>query len=173
MSGAGIVVLVTGGRDFGEPWTTTDAKRLEHIARDERQQLFDVLGELHRSRSVRLVLHGACRDRVTSRLRGADGLAELWAIRNEVPYLGVPAQWTKHRKGAGPIRNSDLVDWWIEIARQGAKRGVVGPIEAVVVAFPGGSGTADLIRKASDYDVLDFTESRAPHRWKDEGEPSA
>lgn len=166
---AGIVVLVTGGRDFGEPWTTTDVKRLEHIARDERQHLFDVLGELHRSRSVRLVLHGACRDRVTSRLRGADGLAELWAIRNEVPYIGVPAKWGEHGRAAGPQRNADMVDWWIEIAVQGASRGIVGPIEAVVVACTGGRGTADLLSRVDDYVVIPArTESRAPHRWKDE-----
>jgi acyl-CoA synthetase (NDP forming) len=44
-----------------------------------------------------------------------------------------PANWKKHGKSAGPIRNQLMLD--------------VGKPD-LVIAFPGGSGTADMIRRA-------------------------
>ena len=83
-----------------------------------------VLGRLLRPGDV--VVHGAA--------RGADSLAGKVAreMGNEVrPY---PANWRLHGKAAGPIRNAEMID----LERP-----------EVVIAFPGGSGTRDMIDKAT------------------------
>jgi len=64
---------------------------------------------------------------------GADLLAIEWAICNWVPFTEYPAQWRVHGKAAGPIRNLQMLD-------EGK------PV--LVLAFPGGPGTADMVRKA-------------------------
>lgn len=64
---------------------------------------------------------------------GADADARAWAMRNDVAYLTVPAAWEQHGKAAGPLRNARML-------REGKP--------TLVVAFPGGRGTADMVRKA-------------------------
>lgn len=64
---------------------------------------------------------------------GADNLAEEWAKKNEVRYIGFPAQWDKHGKAAGPIRNKDMLDTWSP---------------EVVVAFGKGRGTDGMVKLA-------------------------
>jgi hypothetical protein len=71
---------------------------------------------------------------IRGRLSGVDALAEEWAIHNELPYIGVPALWSAQGKGAGPIRNQLIVD--SELIRPD-----------ICVAFPGGRGTADMVRR--------------------------
>jgi aspartokinase-like uncharacterized kinase len=64
--------------------------------------------------------------------KGADRLGRAWAIRNGVHYATVPALWDTYEYAAGPIRNSAML--------------LLRPTK--VVAFPGGKGTADMVRKA-------------------------
>lgn len=63
---------------------------------------------------------------------GADQLAAKWADVNGVPLVTYPALW-KQGKKAGPIRNAFML-------QDGRPD--------VVIAFPGGHGTEDMIRKA-------------------------
>jgi ABC-type sugar transport system substrate-binding protein len=65
--------------------------------------------------------------------RGADRLAEEWAKRHGVPVLSFPADWENHGRAAGSIRNQLMLD--------------AGKPD-LVVAFPGGRGTADMVRRA-------------------------
>lgn len=65
--------------------------------------------------------------------RGADSLASRWARENAVPEVCFKADWNKNGKAAGPIRNAEML----------AK----GKPD-LVVAFPGGRGTADMVAKA-------------------------
>lgn len=65
--------------------------------------------------------------------RGADRLAGAVAEAAGVPIEKYPADWDKHGRGAGPIRNQRMLD--------DAK-------PDVVLAMPGGRGTADMIRRA-------------------------
>lgn len=74
-----------------------------------------------------LVLHGGA--------LGADHLASEWAERNGVHAASVPALWKAHGKAAGPKRNAVLV----EMCRR---------LGGSVLAFPGGNGTADCVRRA-------------------------
>lgn len=97
------------------------------------EHVFAVLDEIHQAEDVLLVVEGTA--------RGADLLAEAWARSREVPYLGVPAPWATKRKAAGPIRNSQMLD----------TRTLGLPFRVpitLVVAFPGGSGTEDMVTKA-------------------------
>src|SRR3990167_9227834 len=64
---------------------------------------------------------------------GADAHAREWAMRMKVPTLTVQADWVSLGKKAGPIRNQQMIDT--------AKADIV-------LAFPGGRGTADLVRRA-------------------------
>lgn len=64
--------------------------------------------------------------------RGADSLARHWAMRNGRGTQGFRADWSLGKR-AGPLRNQRMLD------------------EAqpdLVIAFPGGRGTADMVRRA-------------------------
>lgn len=63
---------------------------------------------------------------------GADRLAGFVARSIGVEVEAHPADWKKHGKAAGPIRNQEMLDTGVD----------------VVLAFPGGKGTADMVRRA-------------------------
>jgi hypothetical protein len=65
--------------------------------------------------------------------RGADQLASIWAGRNNVPRYTFLAEWDKYGAAAGPMRNQKMID--------------KGKPD-MVLAFPGGKGTADMVRRA-------------------------
>lgn len=71
---------------------------------------------------------------VTGGAPGADRLAEEWAKANGVECVVVPADWTKHGRAAGPIRNQRMLDEHQPCA---------------VVAFPGRRGTRDMKARAA------------------------
>lgn len=76
-------------------------------------------------RGVGLVIQGDA--------QGADALARRWADTFGVPCLSFPAAWFFHGKRAGPIRNA----WMLQFGRPD-----------LVLAFPGGRGTADMVKQA-------------------------
>lgn len=84
-----------------------------------------VLNRLHTTYGITVLIHGAA--------RGADSLAATWAQQHAVECRAFPANWFKYGPAAGPIRNQQMLDE--------AKPGMF-------VAFPGGSGTADMTRRA-------------------------
>lgn len=79
---------------------------------------------LHERRRITLVIHGAA--------RGADTLAANWAASRGVEAKAYPADWDRHGKAAGHIRNAAMLTEEPD----------------GVVAFPGGRGTSDMRRKA-------------------------
>jgi hypothetical protein len=64
---------------------------------------------------------------------GADQLADRWASVYGVPVRVYPAHWERDGRAAGPIRNQRMLD-------EGKPD--------LVIAFPGGRGTADMVRRA-------------------------
>ena len=64
---------------------------------------------------------------------GADFAAGEWARANDQPYGVIPAPWRSFGKRAGPLRNAAM----LQTQRPD-----------LVLAFPGGRGTADMVRKA-------------------------
>lgn len=63
---------------------------------------------------------------------GADRLAKAWAAAEQHHCVELPACWVRWKNGAGPIRNRMMLE--------------LGP--ELVVAFPGGAGTRDMVAKA-------------------------
>lgn len=74
---------------------------------------------------VTAIRHGACPT-------GADYRADEAAQLAHVPREPMPADWSQGKK-AGPLRNQAMID-----------RGGV----SLLVAFPGGRGTEDMVRRA-------------------------
>lgn len=87
-----------------------------------------VLDAIHLQSPISLLIEGGA--------TGADEWAFLWSKRQEVPCLRHPAKWRTgtHMAGEGPIRNKAMLQWQPDL----------------VVAFPGGSGTAGMIKLAKD-----------------------
>ena len=100
-------VLVTGGRDFSN-----------------RELLFETLDRLHAAHGFTALIHGDA--------NGADRLAGEWGAVRGVTVEAHPADWKKHGRSAGPIRNQKMLEEKPDL----------------VVAFPGGRGTADMVRRA-------------------------
>lgn len=90
---------------------------------DDRTLFLDTMA-LHAD-SPEILIHGCA--------RGADTLADQWASKHAVPVLRFPARWQDEGHAAGPIRNSCM----LKLGRPD-----------LVIAFPGGDGTADLVAKA-------------------------
>lgn len=65
--------------------------------------------------------------------KGVDGDAWYWALKRELPCTIVPAQWTTLGKSAGPRRNERMLELFSVHA---------------VLAFPGGTGTANMVSVA-------------------------
>lgn len=97
---------------------------------DDRDQLFRILDAAHVANPIVCLIHGAA--------RGADSLAADWALDRDVLCNAYPADWDRDGKAAGPIRNQRMLD-------EGKPH--------IVIAFPGGRGTADMIRRAEKADI--------------------
>ena len=91
----------------------------------DTKHAYRVLDRLHRARGVDVVIEGDA--------RGADRIAGYWARRNGIDNLKFRADWEKHGVAAGTIRNGQML--------------AEGKPD-LVLAFPGGRGTADMLRRA-------------------------
>jgi hypothetical protein len=60
--------------------------------------------------------------------KGADAHARTWATKKNVRHEVYYADWKAYPKAAGPIRNKQMLDSGVDI----------------LVAFPGGNGTANM-----------------------------
>lgn len=90
----------------------------------DRSRLNLTLDALHREHRFTRLVHGGA--------RGADKLAGEWAVHNDVPVTAYPADWSLGR-GAGHIRNAEML---------------AASNPHLVVAFPGGRGTAGMVKLA-------------------------
>ena len=89
-------------------------------------------------RPVHLLLHGGA--------RGADAAIGRASQQLGWSALVMPAQWQLHGRAAGPIRNRELLEQ--AIARAEAHSSPCYQASVLVVAFPGGTGTASLVQQA-------------------------
>jgi hypothetical protein len=101
-------VLVCGGKNY-----------------DNIPYLCGFLDCFHAQVGISLIIEGGA--------TGADFHARCWAKMHNVQSETVKADWGKHGKAAGPIRNQEMLERWTP---------------DVVIAFPGGRGTADMITRA-------------------------
>lgn len=91
----------------------------------DKAALYATLDAIHEKTPITDIVHGAA--------RGADMLAHQWAYERQVRMWPCPAHWKDHGRAAGPLRN---------------KRMLTEHKIDLVVAFPGGQGTADMLRRA-------------------------
>jgi hypothetical protein len=92
---------------------------------DDYEALERELDRLHERHRFTLVIHGAA--------QGADTFAGKWAASRKIEVVKVPAQWKRYgNRAAGPIRNAEMLT----------------KAPGMVIAFRGGKGTADMVRKA-------------------------
>lgn len=102
-------ILVCGGRAF-----------------NDQTSLFNFLDSFQYVMGmVDVVIHGDA--------PGADQLAGQWARSHGITELKFPADWNKHGKAAGPIRNSIMLTEKPDF----------------VIAFPGGRGTRNMVGQAN------------------------
>jgi hypothetical protein len=95
------------------------------------------------------IISGGCSDkngRLTftrkdgAKVYGADGIGEKWADRRGIPVKVFLADWKKHGRAAGPIRNSGMGEYCT-------------PHEDGAIVFWNGhsTGSGDMVRKAKKY----------------------
>ena len=117
-----LVIAAGGGRDLAWPHQRVAAELLARSG----------------GRPVHLVLHGGA--------RGADAAIGLAAHQLGWSSLVMPAQWQRHGRAAGPIRNRELLEQAVTRAEAHSSPGYQASV--LVVAFPGGAGTASLVQQA-------------------------
>jgi hypothetical protein len=76
-------LIIAGGRDFSD-----------------KQKLYEEVAKLEGITEV-----------VSGTAKGADKLGEEYAKDNNIPLKKFPADWTKHGKAAGPIRNGEMAEY--------------------------------------------------------------
>jgi hypothetical protein len=87
--------------------------------------VYDALERVSRDAGIDMLIHGCC--------SGADAMGREWADGSGVKTKPFPPEWVLYGPAAGPIRNQRMLD-------EGKPD--------LVVAFPGGRGTADMVRRA-------------------------
>lgn len=87
-------------------------------------KLIDVFEFIHKQVNITTIVHGAA--------KGTDSLADSWAEFKNILRKPYPANWNKYGKSAGIIRNRVML--------------FENPDIELVIAFPGGAGTNDMIK---------------------------
>ena len=90
----------------------------------DRARVFAALDTIHAETPIGCVVQGGA--------RGVDEHADGWTEKSGARSVTLPADWKAHGKAAGPMRNQAMIDAGADL----------------VVAFPGGRGTADCVRRA-------------------------
>ena len=97
-------------------------------------EVYLAIRDIHEKTPISALIHGGA--------RGADRCAAFCAKELGIKVVTVPANWKTHGKAAGPIRNQRMLDDFKP---------------DLVLAFPGGRGTADMVARAEKAGV--------PVRW--------
>lgn len=92
-------------------------------------RLQSTLDRIHKVTPITTLIEGGA--------RGADRLAAVWARLNNIQWVRVDANWPAHGRSAGPRRNLEMLK--------------LNP--QLVIAFPGGQGTAHMIKAAHQQGV--------------------
>lgn len=109
-------VLITGSRNW------SDKNRIDECIVWEL--LYCTLNDLNL-----VIIHGDCPT-------GADAMAQAYCEDHGITTERYPADWNKHGKAAGPLRNQKMVD--------------LGADRCIAFLMEGSRGTKDCIRKAQD-----------------------
>lgn len=102
--------------------------------------IYTTLTALWREHGALVVIQGGA--------TGADSLARAWAAENAVECITEAADWKTHGKAAGPLRNQSMLTKHKPDA---------------VLAFPGGRGTTDMVKRARGAGVRIIEGNTPPH----------
>jgi YspA, cpYpsA-related SLOG family len=92
----------------------------------DRGNVFEVLDGLHCEHGALIIIEGGA--------VGADTLAGEWTcMRRACRLITEPTEWVRYGGSLGPARNAKMI---------------ANHKPELVVAFPGGRGTADMVRQA-------------------------
>lgn len=92
---------------------------------DQREKIYAALDAIHAETPITFLWHGNA--------KGVDTVAGTWGeIKQTICVCPVPAEWSKYGDRAGPIRNKNMLGQGIDL----------------VIAFPGGKGTTNMIAQA-------------------------
>lgn len=127
-------ILVCGGRDFAD----RDLLFAALDAITPRTEPDEHGNDMPKDVTI---IHGKCPT-------GADSFADDWAVVNWCGLETFKADWDRHKRAAGPIRNSLML-----------KDGKPD----FVLAFPGGRGTDDMVSKARKASVQVYEPAWCPH----------
>ncbi len=119
-------LLVCGGRTYGN-------LRCDDELHKERCDQYDRLYCAIRDLKPDVIIHGNA--------TGADTIAADFAEDYDIPVLSFPANWNKYGKAAGGIRNAQML-------KEGKP--------TLVLAAPGGNGTANMVRQAREKGIEVF-----------------
>lgn len=115
----------------GERWLICGGREFS-----DEEMFNSAMGDLIRLKGMpKVIIHGNA--------AGADTMADKWANRHALIIDRYTPDWNKHGKAAGPIRNQDMID--------------LGKPD-LVIAFPGGRGTLDMVSRAhmAEVDVAEI-----------------
>lgn len=107
--------------------------------------LLSALSKAHAHRPIGLLIHGGA--------KGADIMAGAWAKGRGIHVARVDALWDAHGKAAGPARNRAML--------------LLKP--DVVIAFPGGSGTAHMVGIAREAGITVWQPRRKVEAAREQG----
>lgn len=96
---------------------------------DDTFKVWSVLDELKKDNDIIEIIEGGA--------FGADRLAGNWAYSRQQPVHEYPANWEVYGKPAGMIRN----------------RAMLALNPDLVIAFPGGKGTANMVKIAREANI--------------------
>ena len=115
-------VLVCGGRDYAD-----------------RDLLFSTLDKFDRIYIFTTIITGGA--------KGADKLAHQWAAKQRIEARVYSADWERHGKMAGMLRNREMLK---------------AENPDLVLAFPGGRGTADMVKisKKAGVEVIEIEDKK-------------
>lgn len=116
-----MLVCVTGGRKYGWKFDEENHKVENTI---ETWFLYDVLEAFRLKYPKMKLMHGGA--------TGADSWAHTWAVNKNVEVKVFKANWDLYDNAAGPVRNAEMVAQKPDI----------------VIAFPGGTGTNNMITQS-------------------------
>lgn len=141
MSGVTFIVLVCGGRNYGLERANDPECEVHHYhmgdghctcgeltakALRQRDTLKSILEDLHKRNTFTHLLHGGA--------HGADSLAGEWGKLRGVQTVVCSPGWDLYGNAAGFIRNKRMAELEPDL----------------VVAFPGGRGTASMVQIAKE-----------------------
>jgi hypothetical protein len=122
-------VLVCGGRAY-----------------NDQEAVFDALDDLE----VSVIIHGAA--------AGADALGKAWADARGIEHIPFPADWKNLDAPGAVIRMGKYGPYNVKAGFDRNQAMLDDGKPDLVLAFPGGSGTADMVRRAKaanvDVDIL-------------------